>query len=421
MAKQYKIKRHRHYGGGHSFRAKPHPITVVLSVLAIAALVFAGFLVYDPLYRFLTADHSAGEVSLPEPEAEPESASAPEPEPEPEPEPAVVSDLRAVYLPTETALDAAALDAFLASLAGSEINAVMVDIKNAAGSVLFGTQNQNALQWGAVAENPLDLRALSAALEERELSLVVRMSAFRDPLAASAGRENAIFYRDTEMLWLDAAADAGGRPWLNPYAAGAREYVSALALEAADMGARMVVLENAQFPSYSESNAGFGPGSQDVTRSQILSLFIDELTAALRHKGARTAIYLPAISLTQESENVTRYGGSPLDIAGDCILLGALPYQFGGGYDTGGLTVEQPVANPGGATEAILAYTVEAYQRSGAEPPTILPLLQGGSEPDVNAAAPYTKVQVDAQIGAVKAAGLSEYFLYSTTGNYLLQ
>lgn len=51
----------------------------------------------------------------------------------------------------------------------------------------------------------------------------------------------AIHYRDAEnpqsdYLWLDAAANAGGKPWLNPYAASAVDYISGLIEEARQPG-----------------------------------------------------------------------------------------------------------------------------------------------------------------------------------------
>ena len=60
-----------------------------------------------------------------------------------------------------------------------------------------------------------------SALKDAGLTPVAAICAFQDPIAARADRTMAIHYRDAEnpqsdYLWLDAAANAGGKPWLNP-------------------------------------------------------------------------------------------------------------------------------------------------------------------------------------------------------------
>ena len=418
MARQYKIKRYHKSGG--TYRAKPHPVTVVLTVIGIILLIFVGISIYEPVYNFIMGNFSSTPPAVePIPEPEPASSQAEVAEPEPEPIPAA-SEVRAVFLPVATAKDPAALEAFLTSLEGTEINTVMVDIKDAAGNILYNTANAQAMEWGAVLAAPLDLAGLSASLEAKGLSLAVRMHTFQDPLAARANRDNAIQYRDSEWLWYDAAESAGGKPWLNPYSDGAREYITSLVLEVADMGAKLVVMDSVQFPVGSEANATFGAQSAGFARADILRSFMDNLNSALQEKQARAAAYVTATAMTQEYENQTRYGGSPLAAAGGYVVPGVLPYQFGTDFSYGNVTIAQPVAEPGKAVEGALSLFLDEHPLAG-ENPTYIPLLQGGNEGETNAASPYTKAQIDAQIDAVKARDISEYILFATDGSYLLQ
>ena len=59
----------------------------------------------------------------------------------------------------------------------------------------------------------------------------------------------AVRYQDTDYFWLDAAADAGGKPWLNPYSEGAAGYITALIDEVRAMGFEQVWLTGVQFPT----------------------------------------------------------------------------------------------------------------------------------------------------------------------------
>lgn len=415
--KYYKIKRHRKYSG--SYHAKPHPLSIILGIVLVAALVFVGVLIYEPVYNFIMADHSA--TKLPEQsQSEPEPVSeVEEPEPEPElPQPEITS-LKTVYLPITAASTSEEIAAMIAPLSGTEINAVMIDIKAADGTILFNSKNELAAQYGAILAQSIDISELSATLAEKNIQLVVRMSVFRDAIAAGANRNMAISYRDTDFHWLDNSADLGGKPWLNPYSAEAQQYITDLAVEAAEQGASMVVLDNFNFPSGSQDNANFGTAAAGITRPQVLGDFLKKLTATLEQNNARTAVYIPAITFTQEYENTTRYGGSPADFLNDAtLILGALPYQFGGDYNAGGLTVAAPLTAPDTAVKAIMDYTA-TLPLSGLRSTVVL--LQGGNETDFNATHQYTAEDIQKIIDAATGSSEgSEYILYSSTGQYLL-
>ena len=103
---------------------------------------------------------------------------------------------------------------------------------------------------------------IAAVFREYGLVPVAQLAAFRDPEAAYVDRSMAIHYRsedDSDYLWLDAAnAAAGGRPWLNPYAESAVQFVGDLIGELQDMGFAQVALECVQFPTAVSRKQDFG-------------------------------------------------------------------------------------------------------------------------------------------------------------------
>jgi hypothetical protein len=422
LARKLKIK--RYHDGGGLYRARPHPVAVVLTIVAVGLLVFLGVSIYEPVAAFFQELASPTEpvIDLPPP---PTVATEPPTEPETEPEPvaAAYPDTRAVYLPPAVLADSVLLDAALENVRESDVNAILIDIKDANGSVLYNTANPQAAEWGAVVANPLDLAAFAERLQEEELMLAVRIHVFQDSIAAAGNRENAIRYRqpggpETEWLWLDAAESDGGRPWLNPYSEGAKQYITSLCLEAADAGAGLVMLDSFQFPLGSVNNANFGSRAGVVSRQDMLKSYQEELTAKLEEKETRTAIYLPALTLTQEMENESRYGGNPLYSAGGNIVLGALPYSFPLGFAYNDETFTQPFENPGEAAGLALSIALDAENFSE-EPPAFIPLLQGGSEPGQNSVV-YTADAIHSQIEAAKSRGIEEYILFATDGDYTL-
>ena len=109
---------------------------------------------------------------------------------------------------------------------------MMIDVKNAKGEVTYKSKNAMASKWGVITSSAIDLSAVSSKLEQKNMSLVVKMSVFRDPKAASAGRlDYAINYKNSDYLWLDDSPENGGRPWLNPYSGPTQTYISDIMLE----------------------------------------------------------------------------------------------------------------------------------------------------------------------------------------------
>jgi hypothetical protein len=229
------------------------------------------------------------------------------------------------------------------------------------------------------------------------------MSAFRDPLAARAGRtEYAIAYQDSDFLWLDDSPENGGQPWLNPYSPAAVGYLQALALEAVGLGAEFVALENVQFPDNSGVYATFGGNVMGMSRIDVLNSFVEELEARAEEKSARVAVWFPVTAIVNTTGQENRYGGTILGTVGRELALDVSPAQYGGGIDENGLVIQDPAANPAGAVTAAFSYT-----KQGIPGDTTMVAV-------INA----TGVDAASQIEAAKSAGAGEYVLYSEDGIY---
>jgi hypothetical protein len=396
LPKNYKVK--RYYGRTPtSFRAKPRLITLVLVAALFAGLAYLGVVLYEPVYDFVMNLGKPVEASsLPEPPPSPAPEPEPAPsEPPPPPEP-VFEKLKAAYVPHATAADPAALKAFLDGLSGAGINAVMVDIKNAAGDVLFNTANAEAKKWGLVAENAIDLAALKAQLESRGLQLAVKLAAFRDPKAASAGRvQYAITYQNSEFLWLDNSAELGGRPWLNPYSYAAVSYLRSLALEAADAGAVLIALENVQFPDNSGIYATFGEGAPGLSRADALKNFVTGLEEAALAKSARVAVWFSGTDILRTQGQENRYGGGIMSTAGQNLVLDVSPGQYGEPANSGGLVIASPATDPLNAVSSAVSFAKNALSPES----TVIAAIRASGD-------------IEAQIKAAQDAGAEEYIRY---------
>lgn len=387
MAKKYRVK--RYYGKNSvSFRAKPRVLTVVFVVLLLAGLGYVGTIIYKPVYDFvmnLGKEPPPLVETLPEPDAEPEPELKPEPEPEPEPGHEM---MRAVYIK-----DITAIDAVISEIEGTDINAVMIDIKTPAGDVLFKTKNEMANKWGVVSQDAVDLKALADKLKSKGLMLAAKMSMFRDPKAASAGRlDYAINYQDSGFLWLDDSPENGGRPWLNPYSIPTQEYLTGLADEAFDAGVKLLALENVQFPDNSAVYATFGKDAVAMSRAEILETTVTNLQNRAGGKGARVAVTFPVTAVTRTEGEESRYGGSIIKTAGEYLLLDVSVAQFEAGFSQNGLELANAGENPANTVKAAIDYV----RRSAGLQAEIIPMTDG---------------ELSEAAGIIKGLGYEEYFI----------
>lgn len=208
--------------------------------------------------------------SAAQPEAPSELPAVTEPEPEPVDGTAIVEG-RWAEVPVSDLTDAAAIRAAAKKLAEQGVTYALVEMKDSSGSVYYASSVPAAS--GSTASPTVDPEQLVAVFRENGLVPVARIAAFRDPVAAYADRSMAIHYQSqdgSDYLWLDAAsAAAGGKPWLNPYAESAVQFVGDLVEELYSMGFEQVVLRYVQFPSTVSKKQDFGSGASGSRQDRL--------------------------------------------------------------------------------------------------------------------------------------------------------
>ena len=205
------------------------------------------------------------------------------------------------------------------SLAAQGVQYVAVTLKDSQGYVYYNSALPAAAQ--SLAANTVDASAVVSALKDAGLTPVAAICAFQDPIAARADRTMAIHYRDAEnpqsdYLWLDAAANAGGKPWLNPYAASAVDYISGLIEEARRLGFEQVLLSGLQLPTNATSYCDYG-STNGVSASDQLK---NDL-AAFTEKAGEGRLWLSVALNTAAQESPAMLGGPLSALAPAQVML----------------------------------------------------------------------------------------------------
>ena len=179
---------------------------------------------------------------------------------------------RALYAPSAVFEAAGRLDALLDLIDRTEVNAMVIDVKETDGNLYWATDLPAATAVGAVMQQPLfRLDELLPKLKERGIYAIARMVVMKDNTLGKARPDLAVNNAATGEPWRDYR----GGIWLDPYNAGVAEYIAALAGDLADKGFDEVQLDYVRFFSdgdYATADTNL-PNTQSFRLPAIRRLF----------------------------------------------------------------------------------------------------------------------------------------------------
>jgi hypothetical protein len=172
---------------------------------------------------------------------------------------------------------------FLRMVERTELNAVMIDLKDESGAVFFNTENETARAIGAV-DVRYELAELVGSAHQANAYVIGRVVTFQDPIAAFGAPDWAVW--DTA---LDAPYEANGQYFLDPTDPGAQKYALDLATEACDQGVDEIQFDYVRFPDGRRPEARFDGGAGSEVRVATVRDFLATAVAVLHPLGCAVA------------------------------------------------------------------------------------------------------------------------------------
>jgi hypothetical protein len=129
----------------------------------------------------------------------------------------------------------------------TEVNALVIDVKDDRGLVLYHSNVPLAREIGADTTRPMSYRRLRAVLDTMRahgIYPIARIVVAKDPLLAGAKRDWAIRRKSDLSPWLDK----NGRPWLDPTHPEIWKYAADLGAEAVNLGFSELQFDYVRFP-----------------------------------------------------------------------------------------------------------------------------------------------------------------------------
>ena len=293
----------------------------------------------------------------------------------------------------------------------TEVNALVIDVKDDRGLVLYHSQVPLAREIGADTTRVMSYRRLREVLDTmRILGIypIARIVVAKDPLLASAKREWAIKRKTDLQPWLDK----NGRPWLDPTHPEIWKYAGDLAAEAVRLGFSEVQFDYVRFPDEDRliREAVF-PLMNGRVRAQVIRDQLEYLHSLV--KPLKVPMTIDVFGLT--ATDTTDMGiGQKWEMFVDRAEV-VLPMDYPSHFAPGSYGLGNPNAHPYATIDHALK---DAKRRSAGVPGAarIVPWYQ-----DFTLGPPhYYAAQVRAQMQAGYDNGIMDWMLWNPGSRYSL-
>ena len=151
----------------------------------------------------------------------------------------------------------------------TELNTMVIDIKNDSGEITYKMDNVVAKEIGATVNYISDIKDLVARLKEKGIYLIARVVAFKDPILAESKPELSIKNADGSIFY-----DRSNLAWVNPYKKEVWEYLVSVSKEAAALGFDEIQFDYIRFSTDSGvKQAHFGEEARDKSKIEVITEF----------------------------------------------------------------------------------------------------------------------------------------------------
>ncbi len=305
------------------------------------------------------------------------------------------------------------LEKVLGIAKASEINAIVIDIKNDYGHVTWPSDIEIVSEVGSdIDVRFIDYAPLMDYLKENEIYTIARVVAFKDPLFAKAKPEYAIQLK-TGGVYLDNAGDS----WVNPFNQYVWDYVIAVSKEAALRGFDEIQYDYVRFPdraAYYNPITEF-PGRNDRDKDEAIEDFLAFARESLKPYNVHIAADVFGIVTHSWDDIPEDIGQTWRKIANQTDYI--CPMIYPSHYGTGLYGYETPDKHP---YEISRLAIMEAIERNAAqkEPAIIRPWFQGFTATWVNGYIKYDAKAISDQMVAAWELGVEEYIIWNSGNNY---
>ncbi|NLP33683.1 MAG: putative glycoside hydrolase [Clostridiales bacterium] len=295
----------------------------------------------------------------------------------------------------------------------TEINAMVIDVKGDTGKISYHMNSPKAQEINATTNQISDMEALVRELKERDIYLIARIVAFKDPYLGEQKHELAIKNKDGSLY-----RDNNGECWVNPYKKEVWDYLIEVSTEAAAIGFDEIQFDYIRFSTgQGIAEADFGEEAETKTKEDIIIEFTKYAYEKLKPLGVFVSadVYGTIISSSIDAGLV---GQNYVEMSKylDYICPMIYPSHFG----EGNYGIQYPDLEPLLIVRKVLNASKEKLSQipEGEHRAIVRPWLQDFTASWIKHYQVYGGEEVRAQIDGVYEAGYEEWLLWNASTNY---
>ena len=310
--------------------------------------------------------------------------------------------VKGIYVTSYAAGSSKYITSVLKIADNTEINAFVIDVKDATGYVSYETDVPLAKQLGLIDKRIPDIDALIATLRTHNVTPIARIVCFNDPVLAKKMPALAVKSKSTGGNWKDRK----GSMYTNPYNRQVWEYLTELGEDAARHGFREIQFDYVRFPSDGNISDTLYPGA-DSSKEDAIAGFLGYARARLEKMGVWVSA--DVFGLTVFVKDDLGIGQKIEKVASNVDIV--CPMVYPSHYYAGSYGIAKPNAAPYDIVSHAMQDTKKRLAGTGAMG---RPWLQ-----DFTLGSPtYGVAEVKAQIKAAEDQGFNEWILWDAGVKY---
>ncbi|WP_246188083.1 putative glycoside hydrolase [Paenibacillus tengchongensis] len=304
------------------------------------------------------------------------------------------------------------MEQLLALLDKTELNSMVIDVKDDAGYITYKTDNPELQKLGKPQPFIGDINKLMTRLKEHDVYPIARIVVFKDTILAKKNPEMS-FVNSDGSVW----ANKGGDSFVNPYNEEVWKYNVEIAKEAAKLGFKEIQFDYVRFPEGFEKRADtLKYTKNDRPRVEIIADFVKYAKAELGPLGVRVSVDIFGYAASvPAAEGI---GQDFVKISKNVDVISPMVYPSH--YSTGWFDVKDPDKDPYATIKGSMVDTHKKLDPLGSYKPVIRPWIQDFTASWLGSGhyIKYGKQQVEDQIRALKDENIDEFLLWNANNRY---
>lgn len=322
---------------------------------------------------------------------------------------------KGIYISAYVAGTPAMVDQLLEEIDRTEVNTLVIDLKDDFGRVVCQMDSPLVSELESVKVYIPDMEGLMLKLKEHDIYVIARIPAFRDPWLGEHRPEWCIHNADGTLF-----QDRDGNSWANPYRREVWDYLAEIGIQAGELGFDEVQFDYVRFCTERRMQEAVFEET-DVngrSRTDVICEFMEHEYQVLKAEGLFVSadVFGAIMNSGVDADSVGQIYG---EMAKHMDYISPMIYPSH--YADGNFGIDHPDTEPYRTISAALAESrkrLDGAAQDGEHVAQVRPCLQDFTATWLTHHIPYGGAEVRAQIQATYDAGYDEWLLWDASCKY---